>query len=200
FAREWLESKFRPQVRAALQHLLGRTVDVRFVTSSGAPAAAARTSAAPGMTSPASAGAGQQTSGQERREAGALLNSRYTFSTFVVGSNNRLAHAAALSVAERPGHSYNPLFVYGGSGLGKTHLMHAIGHAVIARHPKKRVAYATSEKFTNEFINSIRAQKGEEFRVRRSSGRPRHDTARAGDASEPSLQPAPQEPLARAHR
>ncbi|TMF59763.1 MAG: AAA family ATPase, partial [Chloroflexi bacterium] len=81
-------------------------------------------------------------------------------------SNNRLAHAAALSVAERPGHSYNPLFVYGGSGLGKTHLMHAIGHAVIARHPKKRVAYATSEKFTNEFINSIRGQKSEEFRER----------------------------------
>jgi len=166
FAREWLESKFRAQVRAALQHLLGRTVDVRFVTSSGPPATAARTSAAPGMTSSASSGGGQQTSGQERREAGALLNSRYTFSNFVVGSNNRLAHAAALSVAERPGHSYNPLFVYGGSGLGKTHLMHAIGHAVIARHPKKRVAYATSEKFTNEFINSIRAQKGEEFRER----------------------------------
>jgi chromosomal replication initiator protein len=165
FAREWLESKFRNQVRAALQHLLGRTVDVRFVTTSGGPPAPARTSAAPGMTSPASPG-GQQAGGQERREAGALLNARYTFSTFVVGSNNRLAHAAALSVAERPGHSYNPLFVYGGSGLGKTHLMHAIGHAVIARHPKKRVAYATSEKFTNEFINSIRAQKGEEFRER----------------------------------
>jgi len=166
FAREWLESKFRPQVREALQHLVGRTVDVRFVTSSGAPATAARNSAAPGMSSPQPGGAGQQTSTQERREAGALLNARYTFSTFVVGSNNRLAHAAALSVAERPGHSYNPLFVYGGSGLGKTHLMHAIGHAVIARHPKKRVAYATSEKFTNEFINSIRAQKGEEFRDR----------------------------------
>jgi chromosomal replication initiator protein len=118
------------------------------------------------MTSSAPSGNGQQTGGQDRREAGALLNSRYTFATFVVGSNNRLAHAAALSVAERPGHSYNPLFVYGGSGLGKTHLMHAIGHAVIARHPKKRVAYATSEKFTNEFINSIRAQKGEEFRER----------------------------------
>jgi chromosomal replication initiator protein len=69
-------------------------------------------------------------------------------------------------VAERPGHSYNPLFVYGGSGLGKTHLMHGIGHAVVSRHPKKRVAYATSEKFTNEFINSIRGQKGEEFRER----------------------------------
>ena len=104
----------------------------------------------------------------ERRDQGltAVLNARYTFANFVVGSNNRLAHAAALSVAERPGHSYNPLFVYGGSGLGKTHLMHAIGHAVTARHPKKRVAYATSEKFTNEFINSIRAQKGEDFRER----------------------------------
>src|SRR2546430_11685829 len=112
FAREWLESKFRPQVRAALQHLLGRTVDVRFVTSSGASATAARTSAAPGMASSASGGGGQQTSGQERREAAALLNSRYTFSTFVVGSNNRLAHAAALSVAARTGHSYNPPIIY----------------------------------------------------------------------------------------
>ncbi|TMG56516.1 MAG: chromosomal replication initiator protein DnaA [Chloroflexi bacterium] len=159
FAREWLENKFRPQVRTTLQHLLGRTVDVRFVTSANG---GVRPGSAPASTF------AQQTSTQERREApvSAVLNQRYTFSTFVVGSNNRLAHAAALSVAERPGHSYNPLFVYGGSGLGKTHLMHAIGHAVIARHPKKRVAYATSEKFTNEFINSIRAQKGEDFRER----------------------------------
>jgi chromosomal replication initiator protein len=166
FAREWLENKYRPQVREALQHLLGRTVEVRFVTS--APMSLA-TSRAPGIAVQlAGSATAQQTSPLDRREQGmsALLNTRYTFSTFVVGSNNRLAHAAALSVAERPGHSYNPLFVYGGSGLGKTHLMHAIGHAVIARHPKKRVAYATSEKFTNDFINSIRAQKGEEFRER----------------------------------
>ena len=166
FAREWLENKYRPQVRAALQHLLGRTVDVRFVTQP-APLAGMRPGAA--VANGAQAGAPPQSpSLPERRDAqaSALLNPRYTFSTFVVGSNNRLAHAAALSVAERPGHSYNPLFVYGGSGLGKTHLMHAIGHAVIARHPKKRVAYATSEKFTNEFINSIRGQKSEEFRER----------------------------------
>ena len=164
FAREWLENKFRPQVRTTLQHLLGRTVDVRFVTSANG----GTRPAGPGITPAPSTAAVGQTTSQERREApvSAMLNQRYTFATFVVGSNNRLAHAAALSVAERPGHSYNPLFVYGGSGLGKTHLMHAIGHAVIARHPKKRVAYATSEKFTNEFINSIRAQKGEDFRER----------------------------------
>ena len=161
FAREWLENKYRSQVRETLQRLIGRTVDVRFVNMTASSARTDRPVAAMPATI-------STTTADRSREApvGALLNPRYTFSTFVVGSNNRLAHAAALSVAERPGHSYNPLFIYGGSGLGKTHLMHAIGHAVTGRHPKKRVAYATSEKFTNEFINSIRAQKGEEFRER----------------------------------
>jgi chromosomal replication initiator protein len=164
FAREWLENKYRAQVRDALQHIVGRTVDVRFVTT-GAPSRplALRPQIPAAQAFPAAPGAPA-----ERRDMplGAVLNPRYTFSTFVVGSNNRLAHAAALSVAERPGHSYNPLFIYGGSGLGKTHLMHAIGNAVMSRHPRKRVAYATSEKFTNEFINSIRGQKQEEFRER----------------------------------
>jgi chromosomal replication initiator protein len=168
FAREWLENKYRPQVRQALQHIVGRTVDVRFVTSTapGAARPAGPRAGVPGQPSQSSqAGVG---TAAERRDVPmtAVLNPRYSFSTFVVGSNNRLAHAAALSVAERPGHSYNPLFIYGGSGLGKTHLMHAIGNAVMSRHPRKRVAYATSEKFTNEFINSIRSQKQEEFRDR----------------------------------
>jgi len=172
FAREWLENKYRPQVRTALQHLVGRTVDVRFLTVPGGSAAVAQAakSVVSGRSPGLSGGPNPVAPPSERRsEPGpttAILNARYTFSNFVVGSNNRLAHAAALSVAERPGHSYNPLFIYGGSGLGKTHLMHAIGHAVLARHPKKRVAYATSEKFTNEFINSIRGQKSEEFRER----------------------------------
>jgi len=164
FAREWLENKYRAQVRAALQHILHRTVDVRFLTApEGAVAARSGPARFPGTPAPPGSAIPDP-----RRDSGttAVLNARYTFSTFVVGSNNRLAHAAALSVAERPGHSYNPLFVYGGSGLGKTHLMQAIGHAVISRHPKKRVAYATSEKFTNDFINSIRGQKSEEFRER----------------------------------
>jgi chromosomal replication initiator protein len=96
----------------------------------------------------------------------ANVNPRYTFLNFIVGSANRLAHAAALSVAERPGHAYNPLFLYGGVGLGKTHLMHAIGNAVVARFPRKRVVYATSEKFTNEFITSIQQGRIDDFRAR----------------------------------
>jgi len=165
FAREWLESKYRQQVRETLQRLLSRTVDVRFVNLTSASVRYERSTP---TSSAQSTPAAQEIALERGRETavGQLLNARYTFSNFVVGSNNRLAHAAALSVAERPGHSYNPLFIYGGSGLGKTHLMHAIGHAVIGRHPKKRVAYATSEKFTNEFINSIRGQKSEEFRER----------------------------------
>ena len=176
FAREWLDNKYRSQVRSSLQRLVGRTVDVRFITVPGGAAPAAGSGqrpANPGQNQPGQASGSAVTPvapPSERRTdqspVTAILNPRYTFATFVVGSNNRLAHAAALSVAERPGHSYNPLFVYGGSGLGKTHLMHAIGHAVLSRHPKKRVAYATSEKFTNEFINSIRGQKSEEFRER----------------------------------
>jgi chromosomal replication initiator protein len=100
-------------------------------------------------------------------EGGATnINPRYTFANFIVGSANRLAHAASLSVAERPGHAYNPLFLYGGVGLGKTHLMHAIGNQVAAKFPRKRVVYATSEKFTNEFITSIQQGKIDEFRGR----------------------------------
>jgi chromosomal replication initiator protein len=93
-----------------------------------------------------------------------LLNSRYTFNTFIVGKSNQLAHAAALAVAENPGRIYNPLFFYGGVGLGKTHLLHAIGH--VGETTGLNVLYVTSEKFTNEIINAIRFQKTEEFRAK----------------------------------
>lgn len=91
------------------------------------------------------------------------LNSRYTFDTFVIGSGNQMAHAAAMAVSDEPGVLYNPLFFYGGVGLGKTHLMHAIGHQLLENDPKTRVKYVTSEAFTNDFINSIQKNKTEEF-------------------------------------
>lgn len=93
-----------------------------------------------------------------------LLNPRYTFSTFIVGKSNQLAHAASLAVSENPGRTYNPLFFYGGVGLGKTHLLHAIGH--VGESESLNVLYVTSEKFTNEIINAIRFQKTEEFRAK----------------------------------
>ncbi|MEU4346848.1 chromosomal replication initiator protein DnaA [Streptomyces sp. NPDC023838] len=99
-------------------------------------------------------------------EPHARLNPKYLFDTFVIGSSNRFAHAAAVAVAEAPAKAYNPLFIYGESGLGKTHLLHAIGHYARSLYPGTRVRYVSSEEFTNEFINSIRDGKGDTFRKR----------------------------------
>ena len=92
------------------------------------------------------------------------LNPKYTFDTFVIGNSNRFAHAACVAVAESPARAYNPLFLYGGVGLGKTHLMHAIGHSIMKEQNDAKVVYVSSEKFTNELINSIKSDKNEEFR------------------------------------
>ncbi len=175
FAKDWLETRYRSLISQTLARIVGYSVQVEFVIGSApspAPAEGSldddRPATAQGQA-PGSAGSSQVRVEPTRvgGEGGTTnINPRYTFANFIVGSANRLAHAASLSVAERPGHAYNPLFLYGGVGLGKTHLMHAIGNQVIAKFPRKRVVYATSEKFTNEFITSIQQGKIDEFRAR----------------------------------
>ena len=177
FAKDWLESRYRSLISQTLARIVGYSVQVEFVigpTPDGAaepgepPGAPSTNGSANGSTN--GSGGRQQVRLEPTRVGGdggsTYLNARYTFANFIVGSANRLAHAASLSVAERPGHAYNPLFLYGGVGLGKTHLMHAIGNQVMAKFPRKRVVYATSEKFTNEFIASIQQGKIDEFRAR----------------------------------
>ncbi|WP_078531040.1 chromosomal replication initiator protein DnaA [Streptomyces sp. PsTaAH-124] len=110
--------------------------------------------------------AGHAAQGHGPGEPTARLNPKYLFDTFVIGASNRFAHAAAVAVAEAPAKAYNPLFIYGESGLGKTHLLHAIGHYARSLYPGTRVRYVSSEEFTNEFINSIRDGKGDSFRKR----------------------------------
>ena len=167
FAKDWLETRYRSLISQTLARVVGYSVQVDFEVREGL--------SVPADDEDAQAPAVNQTPARVRLEPGrvggaeggsASLNPRYTFRNFIVGSANRLAHAASLSVAERPGQAYNPLFLYGGVGLGKTHLMHAIGNQVIARFPRKRVVYATSEKFTNEFITSIQQGRIDDFRGR----------------------------------
>ena len=171
FAKDWLETRYRSLISQTLARIVGYSVQVEFtVSASAAEAGDGANDVSNGHSTATLAPSEQHVRVEPTRvggEGGATnLNPRYTFANFIVGSANRLGHAASLSVAERPGHAYNPLFLYGGVGLGKTHLMHAIGNQVIARFPRKRVVYATSEKFTNEFITSIQQGKIDEFRAR----------------------------------
>jgi len=152
FAVEWLESRYTKLVGATVYEVTGKQVDVKFVIEESKPSEPIVQLSAP---MPAVSREEAQTH---------LLNPKYTFDTFVIGSGNRFAHAASLAVAEAPAKAYNPLFLYGGVGLGKTHLMHAIGHYVLEHNPSNKVIYISSEKFTNEFINSIRDNRGESFR------------------------------------
>lgn len=154
FAKEWLEAKYAKLILAAVAETLDRHVDIQFTIDDVPPPAAVQ---APPALQPARPAAVLQ-------EDSFSLNPKYTFDTFVIGSGNRFAHAASLAVAEAPAKAYNPLFLYGGVGLGKTHLMHAIGHYVLEHNPSAKVLYISSEKFTNEFINAVRDNVGESFR------------------------------------
>lgn len=182
FAHEWLSKKYRSLILDALHSLDQTITSIRFAVTSHAPAH--RTvgkrslhlvvqknrpipvvplpvaTVTPRMTLPplqsASGGAG----------ASSTLNPKYTFETFVIGSSNEIAHAACQAVANKPGVAYNPLFIYGGVGLGKTHLLQAIGNTIHAQDPRKHILYVSSERFVNEFVEAIREQKTQQFRKR----------------------------------
>lgn len=162
FIGEWVEDRLGESLRRALHSTLAAPVDLKFVIHEGAVTQEGNLD-------------GDEDSGYKGRGApqdpgingaGQPLNPKYTFETFVPGSGNRLAHAAALAVAEAPARAYNPLFLYGGVGLGKTHLMQAIAHHVLKHNTGRRVVYVSSERFTNEMINSIRDGNTASFRNR----------------------------------
>jgi len=151
FAGEWIQKHYAELIQEALTRLGAQTPRFELKVIPGNPVQEDIFSATPQTQVP---------------DPKARLNPKYTFDNFVVGQNNRLAHAAAMAVAESPGRAYNPLFIYGGVGLGKTHLMHAVGHSVANRFPEKRVEYVSTETFTNELINAIREDRMIEFRER----------------------------------
>jgi len=169
FAAIWIHDNYLDLITQRLRLNAGRMVNVILKKSGTVP---------PKVDAPqdhASAEAQHRTRATARRNGGRYddrgavtggLNPRNTFENFVVGSNNQMAHAAALAVAQAPAQAYNPLFLYGDTGLGKTHLMHAIGHAILRRNPDTRVGYLSTEKFTNEFIQALQENGLTKFRQR----------------------------------
>lgn len=150
FSIEWLEKRLTSLIQKTLIGIIGDGVSVGFQIHEQSTTARSR-------------GNGKPAAGTNHRKTGSNhFNPKYTFESFIVGNCNRLAHAAALGVSEKPGHVYNPLFIYGGVGLGKTHLLHAIG--CLVSKTMRSVLYVSTEQFTNEFIKAIREQKTEEFR------------------------------------
>ncbi len=157
FAREWVEGRLKPQIVTVFDEIFGERIELEFAVVEESGTTDVDAFEASELPAPGSI-AGRD----DRRTAN--LNPRYTFEEFVVGTSNRFAHAASQAVAGAPARAYNPLFLYGGVGLGKTHLMHAIGHRVMMDNPNARVVYVACEKFTNEFIMALQNNRAQEFR------------------------------------
>ena len=153
FFKSWVESNYLPQIKQVLKDLGHETLEISFEVN-------------PNLLKRKTTKIFKSIQKQFREEPqdSFRLNPRFTFDAFVIGSSNRMAHAASLAVANAPGKSYNPLFIYGGVGLGKTHTMQAIAHQILSKNPQTKVKYLSSEKFINELISSIRTRSTEKFR------------------------------------
>ncbi|HZN97106.1 MAG TPA: chromosomal replication initiator protein DnaA [Gemmatimonadales bacterium] len=157
FFIDWIHEHHLSTLRDILAGIFGRSPEVRFTSRESAATAPAR-------SEPASEGTAASRARVERPPGELELNARLTFAHFVVGSSNQFTHAACRAVAERPGHAYNPLFIFAGSGLGKTHLLHAVGHETRLQRPHARICYVPAERFTNEMIYSIQHAQTQAFR------------------------------------
>ena len=157
FAKNWVESRYSSLLQETVNKVAGRDIQLKFIIPQG-------------TDTPQHGKKDKAVIEQPTRSVDSTLfrppnlNPKYVFDTFVIGNSNRFAHAACLAVAEAPARAYNPLFIYGGVGLGKTHLMHAIGHYVLEQNKGLKVVYVSSETFTNELINSIRDDRTIQFR------------------------------------
>ena len=141
---DFIKNKYGQFLKTAIAEMFDQDFNLQYILSSNAPA--------------------ENISPKAKNESYSGLNPKYTFDTFVIGNNNKFAHAAALAVADSPAEVYNPLFIYGGVGLGKTHLMHSVAHYILDNNPDAKVMYVTSEKFTNELIQAIRNKNTMEFK------------------------------------
>lgn len=150
FTKGILEARYSMLIKNALKQVTSEYYNIRFII--------------PTEENYDSMMTNRSDTNQSEESVNSSLNPKYTFETFVIGNSNRLAHAASVAVAESPAKAYNPLFIYGGVGLGKTHLMHAIGHYILKQNIRSKVVYISSETFTNELINSIRDDRNNEFR------------------------------------